>query len=367
MSDTQFYSLRVKEVRPETNDAVTVFFTVPEDLASHFEYKQGQYLTLRFHLNGQEVRRAYSMCSSPLEPDLAVTVKRLEGGLVSNHINDNLKAGSEVEVMPPQGRFYTELNPEQRKDYFLFGAGSGITPLMSILKTVLEAEPSSNVYLLYGNRDEENIIFRDELERLSQRYEGQLVVEHTLSRPRREKSGGLSGLFSRGKVTWEGLQGRIGADAVHRFLRDYEAPAKPAEFFVCGPGLMIDTVEAALKGHGIDEKKVHTERFVSADAGAVKRAGNAPGGVVEATLNGNTIELELKEGQTILDALMEGQHNPPYSCLAGACSTCMAKLEEGSVKMDACYALDDDEVADGFILACQSHPTSERVKITFDV
>lgn len=367
MSDTQFYTLRVKEVRPETQDAVTVIFAVPDDLADHFDYQQGQYLTLRFHLNGQEVRRAYSMCSSPLEEDLAVTVKRLEGGLVSNHINDRLQAGDEVEVMPPQGRFYTQLDPEQRKDYFLFGAGSGITPLMSILKTVLEKEPSSNVYLLYGNRDEENIIFRDELDRLSQRYDGQLVVEHTLSQPRREKPGGLTGLFSRGKVTWEGLQGRIGADTVHRFLRDYEAPAKPAEFFVCGPGLMIDTVEAALKGHGVEEKNIHTERFVSADAGDVKRAGNAPGARVIATMNGKTIELELKEGQTILDGLMAGQHNPPYSCLAGACSTCMAKLQEGSVKMDACYALDDDEVADGFILACQSHPTSAEVKITFDV
>jgi ring-1,2-phenylacetyl-CoA epoxidase subunit PaaE len=245
MSDTEFYTLRVKEVRPETKDAATVFFEVPAELADRFAYQQGQYLTLRFHLNGQEVRRAYSMCSSPLEKDLAVTVKRLEGGLVSNHINDRLEAGAEVEVMPPQGRFYTELDPEQRKDYFLFGAGSGITPLMSILKTVLEQEPSSNVYLLYGNRDEDSIIFRDQLERLSQRYTGQLVVEHTLSRPQREKRSGLSGLFSRGKITWEGLQGRIGADAVQRFLRDYEAPAKPAEYFVCGPGLMIDTVEAA--------------------------------------------------------------------------------------------------------------------------
>lgn len=368
MSNAQFYPLTVKAVREETSEARTFVFSVPSELESQFEYQQGQYLTLRFQINGEDLRRAYSMCSSPLEEDLAVTVKRVKDGKVSTHLHGSVQQGDTIEVMPPQGRFFTKLQEGQRKDYFLFGAGSGITPLMSILKTVLEKEPMSSVYLLYGNRTEESIIYREELAALQQQYEGQLHVHHILSQPRRNRAKGLSGLFGRGSFSWDGLIGRIDAAEVDRFLAHFPPSGLAAEYFICGPGAMIDNVEKALQERGVDKEHIHSERFLTADKNtATTEATTSTDGAIIVRLNGKTIELSLKPGQTILDALMEQKYDPPYSCLSGACSTCLAKVQKGGVRMDVCYALDEEEVEEGYILTCQSHPTTDRVEITFDV
>lgn len=366
MSDTQFYPLTVSQVKSETEDTVTVSFSIPDNLRESFQYKQGQYLTLKFDLKGEDVRRAYSMSSAPLEKDLAVTVKRVAGGLVSNHINDTLKAGDTVEVMPPQGRFFTPLDPEQRKTYYLIGAGSGITPLMSILKTVLEEEPLSSVFLLYGSRHDDQIIFKDQLSNLQKRYANQLTVEHIISQPKREKSGGVSGWFSKGTLRWQGRTGRINSVELGRFLEEHPVLGQGAEYFVCGPGQMIDTVEAALKGQGVDEKNLHVERFINAGEPIERKAGKA-GARVNVQLRGESITIEVPPKKTILDTLIAKKYDAPYSCTAGACSTCMAKVTKGSVTMDVCYALDDDEVAEGYILACQAHPASDEVDLTFDV
>ncbi len=361
-----FHTLKVNKIRQETKASKTIFFAVPPDLAAAYSYKPGQYLTLKFIMNGKEVRRAYSICAAPSEPALAVNVKRLKGGLVSNHINEHLREGDEIEVMQPDGNFTVAADSAKRRDLYFFAAGSGITPIMSLVKTFLEEEPKSCCYLCFGNRNEDQIIFNDQLEALEKKYENQFFLKHTLSKPKREKEKGLKAMFSRGKISWEGWTGRIDRAMVDKFLGLYPARGKEAHYFVCGPGAMIDTVVDQLSSKGIQKEFIHREYFLSSVSGSPEGVTSGEASSVKVHLAGKEIQVLVPPEKTILDVLIEEKYDPPYSCTSGACSTCVAKLLNGKVEMDACYALDDDEVDAGYILVCQSRARTPVVELRFE-
>lgn len=351
---TQFFPLRVADVRRETADCVSIAFDLPDELRDAFRFKPGQYLTLRTELDGEEVRRSYSVCVSPQSGELRVAVKRVPGGRFSTFANDRLRPGDTLQVMPPDGRFFTELHPGQAKHYVAFAAGSGITPVMSILRAVLAVEPHSRFTLFYGNQRTDSIIFREAIEGLKNEHLDRLGVHHILSR---EHTG--SDLFS----------GRIDAEKCERYLDLLVDPETVDEFFLCGPQDMILTLRETLLRRGVDRKRVHLELF---GTGPVKRKPRAAGETAVAaeihlTLDGNTLSFPMANAeQSILDAALAQGADLPFACKGGVCCTCRARLTEGSVDMDVNYALEPEEVAAGYILTCQSHPTSETVHVSFD-
>jgi ring-1,2-phenylacetyl-CoA epoxidase subunit PaaE len=358
--------LKIARITRETADAVSLTFSVPAQQQELFAFEQGQYITLELTIGGEKVRRAYSMSSAPHENELTVTVKMVKNGKMSSYINTKLTEGSVVDVLPPQGRFTTPLAVSDRRDFYLLGGGSGITPLFSIAKAVLENEPKSVVHLLYGNYDEDSIIFKAQLDALVRRYEGQIVVEHLLSNPKTEKaSGGMFSFMKKATTNWTGLTGIPDTKTIEKWLDRNPAATKNSVFFTCGPLPMMQNLEKVVLARGIDKKQFHMEVFSS--DGPKENAAAGMGAVVSFTLNGKQGEVSVPAGQTILDVLLKQGHDAPFSCKSGACSTCIAKVTSGSVTMDNCFALDDDEVAKGFILACQAKPASATVSVNFDV
>ena len=356
---SKFYQLKVSETKTLTSDAVAVSFDIPAELQETFNYKPGQYLTLKFHLNGEDVRRSYSLCSTPARHEaLQVGVKRVENGLVSNHINDNVKAGSVVEVMPPEGRFIADVKDSNYKTYYLFAAGSGITPILSILKSVLLTEEKSYVNLIYGNRDQESIMFKDELQQFQNDYKDRLVVAHCLSKPK--------GSFWSKKHKMEHRKGRVDADAIQWFINENQPYAQDTEYYICGPGNMIENTKQALQNIDVPEERIFIESFgdgkteTASDDTAVKEA------KLTALLDDETVEITVPEGKTILRALIDNRYDPPYSCEGGVCSTCICMLKKGKVHMHNNISLTDSEVEQGYILSCQSVPLTNEVEVEFE-
>ncbi|MBK8052091.1 MAG: 2Fe-2S iron-sulfur cluster binding domain-containing protein [Saprospiraceae bacterium] len=361
-----FYSLKICKIVSETTDAKTLNFEIPADLKSIFQFKAGQFLTIKVMVNGAEIRRAYSLCTSP-DADLpGVTVKKVLKGKLSVYLNDVIREGDFVDVMPPEGHFTLQPDHLLLREHYFIAAGSGITPVMSMIGTVLEHEPKSKCYLLYGNRNEENIIFKKELDQISFKYEDQLYITHVLSQPIVKKTGGIGGLFAKKEVDWKGLKGRINSTHIQNFIGESKSQQPERHYYICGPGDMIDMAEKTLLAFGIDKKYIHKEYFTTSSHQDHTDHGTTEA-IVSVTLKGDTYDIVVPKGKTILDVLVDMKKDPPYSCTSGACSTCMAKVTQGDVAMDSCYALDDDEVAAGYILTCQSHPKSRKVEMTFDI
>lgn len=354
----QFHRLIVKEVIKETPDCVSVSFEIPEGLKKDFQYKAGQNLTLRTWIDNEEVRRSYSLCSSPLDNEWKVAIKKVPGGQFSVFANEQLKQMTMLEVMPPTGKFVVEPKAENKKNYVAFAAGSGITPIISIIKTVLRTEPESTFTLVYGNRNRTSIIFKEELEALKNKFMSRFRIVHVLSRELTDAT------INHGRIDAEKC------DAL--FTKHIEIDAD--EFFLCGPEAMIFCVRDFLKAKGVDEKRIHFELFTSPgqQRSTVNRQlsneeEHVPKSKIVIIRDGRQFEFDLEyDSEPILDAAIHNGIDLPYSCKGGVCSTCSAKVTEGEVKMDVCYALEPEDVAKGFILTCQAHPKTERVVVNFD-
>ncbi|MFC0185019.1 ring-1,2-phenylacetyl-CoA epoxidase subunit PaaE [Pseudarcicella hirudinis] len=352
----KYYHLTVKEVIKETPDTVTISFWHPIHQA--ISYKPGQFLTLIPVINGQKVRRSYSMSSSPnKDASIAVTVKRVPNGLVSNYLCESVKEGDAIEVMEPMGHFIIEPNPTRYREIVMFGAGSGITPLMSILKSVLAVEQNTKVHLIYGSRNEENIIFRKQLEQLELGYQGRLKVVHVLSQP---------------SHTWVGYKSRINeASAVFFLKQELGINIPGAEYYMCGPEEMMHQIEAALKLFDVPLENIHKELFTSAhDHKGIVEDEEEGGGLKEQMVTiqyeGNDYQVLVKPHETILDAALRDDIDLPYSCQAGMCTACMGKCLSGKVQMDEEDGLTDNEIKNGYILTCVSHPKTSGVVIEIE-
>jgi ring-1,2-phenylacetyl-CoA epoxidase subunit PaaE len=357
--DTSFHALQVDAVDELTDEAVALTFSVPDELRDVFRYRAGQHLTVRLTLAGVEERRSYSICAPATSQVLRVAVKRLDGGVVSTHLTSSAQRGDTVEVMPPLGNFGAAIahDPEQAGEYVAVCAGSGITPILSIVATVLDVEPSSTFTVVYGNRTTASVMFLEELADLKDRYLDRLQLFHVLSREFQET---------------DVLAGRIDPDKLKALLGPAEDPRNVDGWFLCGPLDLVETTRSALLVWGVRPSDVHTEIFHVDGEPIVERThvdARAADAVAEvtATLGGRTTRFEHRRGSgSVLDSMLAARSDAPFSCKGGVCGTCRARVVDGTVAMARHYALEPAEIEAGFVLVCQSQPTSERLALDFD-
>jgi ring-1,2-phenylacetyl-CoA epoxidase subunit PaaE len=353
-----FHTLKIKDIRKETDDCVSISFHIPGEIKSLYSFFHGQNITLRRIINDEDVRRSYSICAAPFENELRVAVKKTDYGLFSRFANEQLKIGDELDVLPPTGKFYTPVHEAHSKKYLAIAAGSGITPVISIIKTTLNTEPHSAFTLVYGNRNRNSIIFLEELEALKNRYLDRFTLIHILSRE---------------KTDAPVNSGRINAGKLEELGKIIEYTSMD-EIFICGPEEMIFAAEDFLIHKSIEKKRIHFELFTTPGSKRVVADGQKPVtgnkkliSTITIKADGRTTEFELAyEGDTILNAALKEGADLPFSCKGGVCASCRAKLVEGEVEMEMNWALEPEEVLQGYILTCQSHPKTEKVTVDFD-
>lgn len=351
-----FHKLTVKDIQHETKDCVSIVFDIPKELEKDFLFKQGQNITIKKKIDGEEIRRSYSICSCPLDNELRVAVKKVYDGSFSTFANQKLKQGDVLDVLPPTGTFFTEVNRSNKKKYVFFAAGSGITPVISIIKTILRMEPESRVTLVYGNRNVLSIIFKEDLEALKDKHLQRFRVYHILSRERTEST-----------INY----GRIDADKCRQLSRLINL-ASVDEFFICGPEKMLFAITEFLETNGIDKRKIHFELFTTPTRKntkiyIAKNTQEDEGSEITVKMDGRSFTFMLDyNSNNILDAGLAEGADLPFACKGGVCTTCKAKLLEGKVEMEVNYGLEQEEVKEGFILTCQSHPRSKKVVVDYD-
>lgn len=353
----KFHSIKVLDVYKETKDCSVVSFEIPDDMKDEFKYAHGQHLTLKALIDGKEVRRSYSLCSSPIEDKWKVAVKKINGGLFSSYINESLRKGDTLEIMPPNGVFNTKIEPDKAKNYIVFAAGSGITPILSILKTHLAMEPKSTFKLFYLNRSVKSIIFKEEIEQLKNQYFGRLEIFHFLTKEHR---------------SIELLNGRFTKEKLQILTEKIIDIPSVDECFICGPEEMIFLIKDELIAAGLTKDKIHFELFNTGNSDADKARVNK---ILEKKVEGT--EVTIVDGgkefhfimdddfDNILDGALAAGADLPFACKGGVCSTCRCKVIEGTVEMKINYALDENEVAKNYILSCQAVPTSQKVVVDF--
>lgn len=353
-----FYPLKVSRIKRETDDAVSIAFQVPPHLKSQFSYQAGQYLTFHAVINGEEIRRSYSVCSSPYMDEMPViAVKKVDQGRMSTFMNDALKEGDIIEAMPPMGKFTVEPDANRKQHYMLIGGGSGITPLYSILLTVLHREPQSSITLLYANRNTESVIFAQDLEKLAAEYADRLTIIHVYDTP---------------PAGWHGLSGFLTTPMIHQVIRQYIEQPRETVYYICGPGPLMQIAKSSLEMAGIPADHVRTEYFsaVSSEPKAAPVVSATEDATVphdvKVEVYGKEHTITVKPGDTILNAAQDAGLEPPFSCTVGVCTTCRARVLSGKVHMDEREGLSDAEINEGFVLTCQSHPLTDGVHVVYE-
>ena len=347
---SSFLKLIIKEVKRETKDAVSILFNVPEELKANYNFVAGQYLNLKLTLDGQEIRRAYSICSSPDSGELRIAVKAVKDGAFSTFANTKLKAGDIIEVGTPEGKFTFEPQAERQKNYVAFAAGSGITPIMSILKSGLKNEPKSSFVLVYGNKTPEGTIFHQELHDLQLQYVGRLFVHYVFSQAKAENA----------------LFGRIEKSAVNFVLKNKHKELEFDKFYLCGPEEMINIVSDVLKEQNVKDSAIKFELFASSSAENNIEKSLSGHSKITIMVDDEETTFEMSQKQTVLDAALKQGIDAPYSCQGGICSSCLARVTSGTAEMTKNSILTDKEIESGLILTCQAHPTSESIYIDYD-